>query len=91
MSTPLRDFLVTILAVLLLAGCARKSDSTQDTTTAEPTARPERHIPLERQPNFRDLGGYETADGRTVKWGQVYRSGQMPDLTDADVERRPVA
>lgn len=46
---------------------------------------PKRHIALEGQPNFRDLGGYETADGRTVRWGQVYRSGELPELTDADV------
>jgi protein-tyrosine phosphatase len=40
---------------------------------------------LEGQPNFRDLGGYRTADGRTVKWGEVYRSGELGTLTDGDV------
>jgi len=44
-----------------------------------------RHVPLEGQPNFRDLGGYRTADGRTVKWGEVYRSGELGQLTDDDV------
>jgi protein-tyrosine phosphatase len=47
----------------------------------------ERHIPLQGQVNFRDLGGYQTVDGRTVKWGQVYRSGRLPKLTDEDVDR----
>jgi protein-tyrosine phosphatase len=46
-----------------------------------------RHIDLEGQPNFRDLGGYETTDGRTVKWGEVYRSGELPHLTDDDVAK----
>ncbi|MCP3902925.1 MAG: tyrosine-protein phosphatase [Planctomycetes bacterium] len=46
-----------------------------------------RHVDLDGQPNFRDLGGYETASGRTVKWGLVYRSGELPRLTDDDVER----
>jgi protein-tyrosine phosphatase len=41
-------------------------------------------VDLEGQPNFRDLGGYETTDGRTVKWGQVYRSGELPRLSDDD-------
>ena len=39
------------------------------------------------QPNFRDIGGYRTQDGRSVKWGEVYRSGELPRLTDADVEQ----
>lgn len=45
----------------------------------------ERRVPLEGQPNFRDLGGYATADGRHVKWGQVYRSGELGKLTEADL------
>jgi protein-tyrosine phosphatase len=43
-----------------------------------------RVLPLQGGRNFRDLGGYRTADGQTVKWGQLYRSGQMHDLTPAD-------
>lgn len=45
----------------------------------------ERRIALEGQPNFRDLGGYETADGRRVRWGRLYRSGELGELTEADV------
>ena len=44
-----------------------------------------RHIPLEGQTNFRDLGGYWTTDGRTVKWRQLYRSGRLSKLTGKDV------
>lgn len=45
----------------------------------------ERHIALEGEPNFRDLGGYATKDGRVVKWGRLYRSGELAKLTDADL------
>ena len=45
----------------------------------------ERFIGLEGQPNFRDLGGYETSDGKRVRTGLVYRSGELPRLTDADI------
>ena len=45
-----------------------------------------RLLPLEGGRNFRDLGGYETADGRHVKWGRVFRSGQMSGITDADYD-----
>lgn len=44
----------------------------------------ERVLPLQGGRNFRDLGGYETADGKSVKWGKLYRSGTMVALTDAD-------
>lgn len=47
----------------------------------------ERQIKLEGQDNFRDLGGYQTIDGRKVKWGLIYRSGQLSKLTDADISR----
>ena len=44
----------------------------------------ERLLPLEKGSNFRDLGGYTTKDGRTVRWGKAFRSGAMPSLSDAD-------
>jgi protein-tyrosine phosphatase len=47
----------------------------------------ERHVPLDGQPNFRDIGGYKTTDDKTVKWRQVYRSGELPRLTNNDVEK----
>ena len=35
--------------------------------------------------NLRDLGGYRTADGRQVRWGQLFRSGMLSRLTAAGV------
>jgi protein-tyrosine phosphatase len=36
--------------------------------------------------NFRDLGGHETADGRTVVTGRLFRSGRFEVLEDTDAE-----
>jgi protein-tyrosine phosphatase len=47
----------------------------------------ERRIALEGAQNFRDLGGYRTADGRQVAWGLVYRSDHLALLTGTDLER----
>jgi protein-tyrosine phosphatase len=46
----------------------------------------ERLIPLEGGVNFRDMGGYPAADGRTVRWGKLYRSGTMGLLTPGDYD-----
>lgn len=45
----------------------------------------ERRLPLAGQPNFRDLGGYATADGRRVRWGRLFRSGMLAELDDHDI------
>lgn len=44
-----------------------------------------RKLPFAGAHNFRDLGGYRTADGKTVKWGVLYRSDDLADLTDDDL------
>lgn len=44
----------------------------------------DRVLPLEGGRNFRDLGGYPTDDGRTVKWGVIFRSGSLAKLTQGD-------
>jgi protein-tyrosine phosphatase len=43
-------------------------------------------LPLEGGFNLRDMGGYATADGRTVKRGTLFRSGMMSLLTAEDEE-----
>jgi protein-tyrosine phosphatase len=45
----------------------------------------ERQLSLQGTPNFRDMGGYETHDGRRLKWGKLYRSSKLSELTDVDV------
>lgn len=42
---------------------------------------------LEGAPNFRDLGGYETSDGLSLKKGVIYRSGELPRLTEKDITK----
>lgn len=42
-----------------------------------------RVLPIEGAINLRDLGGYETKDGRRIKWHRIYRSGQLDRFTEA--------
>jgi len=47
-----------------------------------------RHVEFQRLHNFRDLGGYATADGSATKWGVLFRSDNLRKLSEsADVER----
>lgn len=57
----------------------------RDRATGKVTQVAERSIPLEQGSNFRDIGGYPAAHGKTVRWGQIYRSGGTPLLSDADL------
>jgi protein tyrosine/serine phosphatase len=46
-----------------------------------------RHVPLEGVENFRDFGGYDTACGRGMKTGVLYRSAAHSKATDTDLQR----
>ena len=46
---------------------------------------PARHLNLAGASNFRDLGGYRTGDGRTVRWRQIFRSNHLGHLTGEDI------
>ena len=41
-------------------------------------------IPLEGLHNTRDLGGFETADGRKIRPRRLIRSGQLSGMTEKD-------
>jgi protein-tyrosine phosphatase len=46
---------------------------------------PGRRIPFDGTGNLRDLGGYQAADGRTVRWGALYRSDHLGRLSARDL------
>ncbi len=68
-----------LLCGALLAGCA-------GSRSAYAPDAGERLVPLEGSHNFRDLGGYRTADGRQLRWERLYRSDTLSGLTDDDVD-----
>jgi protein-tyrosine phosphatase len=50
-----------------------------------PAGAPERHLSLEGVWNFRDLGGYPAAGGRTIRWRTLFRADGLDRLTPADL------
>jgi protein-tyrosine phosphatase len=68
-----RLFFVLAAACPLLS-FAQLSDSAQ------------RVVRMQGTVNFRDAGGYTTADGKQVVWNKVFRSADISRLTDADLQ-----
>ncbi|MDH6679627.1 protein-tyrosine phosphatase [Rhodococcus sp. LBL1] len=73
--------LLALVAPVVSAPLASAGPTTDTTTT----------IRLEGAKNFRDIGGYETSDGRHVRTGLVFRSNKLSSLTDADLEKLTTA
>ncbi|UDF05662.1 tyrosine-protein phosphatase [Asticcacaulis sp. AND118] len=72
------------LAALLSAASMAPTTWAQTVPAAEA---PSRLIAIEGSNNFRDLGGYKTADGRELKWGVLYRSAAMHRITPKGFEQ----
>ncbi len=68
-----------IVTLTVLSACQKAGEETE---SAESWAHQSRRVELDGQSNFRDIGGYKTSDGRVVKWGEVYRSGELHKLSD---------
>lgn len=79
----MRAAFFTLAAGLLLTG---GNAGAQPDQPALASIQEERSL-LETAPNFRDIGGYRTKDGHTVKRGVIYRSDQLDRLSDADLAR----
>ena len=65
------------------AGCQNKTDapSRSQALMTEAGVHVDRLIPIDGTRNTRDIGGYQTVDGRQVKWGMLYRSDNLHELT----------
>ena len=45
-----------------------------------------RLLPMDGAHNPRELGGYKTTDGKSVKWGMLFRSDKLSDISGTDQE-----
>lgn len=58
-----------------------------ETAAAPQQGGPGTSLGIASVPNLRDLGGYKTADGATVRNGLVYRSNQLSGITPEDMKK----
>ncbi|GAA5106800.1 tyrosine-protein phosphatase [Nocardia iowensis] len=75
--------------VALAAGLAVAFGPVTGAALADPPAASalafDRSLPLQGVQNARDIGGYRTIGGQTVRTGLVYRTGQLNNATPADL------
>ena len=43
-----------------------------------------RLLPMDGAHNTRELGGYKTIDGKSIKWGMLYRSDKLSDISETE-------
>jgi protein-tyrosine phosphatase len=85
---------VVVIGLASISGCAQTVES--PAPPAQEEIRSETPIEMAQAgeslgiasiPNLRDVGGYQTADGRTVATGLVYRSNQLSDIMPEDMDK----
>jgi protein-tyrosine phosphatase len=69
-----RQYILGLILLLSITACRSSATSTESAL-------------LWGAPNFRDVGGYTTSDGRQVKSGVLYRSDDLADLDSSDLEK----
>lgn len=78
-----------LLPALSVIGCRPSEPSPESPAAATMPAAdlPEaRWIEMEGAHNFRDMGGYRTADGQQTRWHVLYRSSELAKLTADDCD-----
>ncbi|MNL05594.1 Tyrosine-protein phosphatase precursor [compost metagenome] len=78
---------LSVSFVVLFASACASTSYQNSVATSAPESKPTEvlQIPLEGQSNFRDVGGYKTQDGKLVRKGLLFRSGDLSRLTAKDL------
>lgn len=75
--------LLLCLVFIALTACGSRSEEAGSELAQAPRIEDERLLPIHGTRNFRDLGGYETTDGRIIKTGMLFRSDKLSHLEEA--------
>lgn len=88
LSTGLVIMMTLIMALSSVSVLAEGRDSERKSAAEQQAAAYNRHsIGLNGVSNARELGGYKTKDGRTIKFGKLLRTGKLKEATKEDQDR----
>lgn len=73
----MRRFFVILLSLLFLAGCGNEQNSVTEK---------EQTLNLSTISNARELGGYQTRDGKTVRKGVLLRTAALTDASQEELD-----
>ncbi len=79
-----QDMKKAFLALLLLSPAMAMAQAAPGPAAADSATMVTREFAMTGGDNFRDVGGYRTADGRKVMWGKLYRSASVGRYTAED-------
>jgi len=79
----MKKLLISAVALALSTSVGHAAFALQAPAVVQ--AEHQRLLPLAGAQNARDIGGYRTVDGRTVKWDVIYRTAELSHLTPADI------
>jgi len=82
-----RHGLAWLLGLALLAVSPLAPADMQIAAPAAEQVPPGKSLGIASVPNLRDLGGYKTKDGKTVKRGLLYRANQLYHITPEDMQK----
>lgn len=76
------SYAVGVCVLAMVSGFMCAAPGVDTVVEGPPGLEASRWVKLDGAINTRDLGGYETTDGRRIKWNVLYRSANLASLTD---------
>lgn len=76
------QIITLMMSIMLLISACGQTAVKEEAVSAEPQS-----IGLTSVGNARELGGYKTADGKTVKHGALIRTAALSDASDEDIQK----
>ncbi|EUJ24080.1 protein-tyrosine phosphatase [Listeria grandensis FSL F6-0971] len=78
---------VVVGSSLLLAGCGPSDVNSFAAKQTQTQVKPGGQIKLDGAVNIRDLGGYKTTDGKTIKSHKLIRAAELANLSKSDIKK----